>query len=275
MIRYDKTLKVYYSTKINDADVFSGFGTSDLGDGRDIENIKNFLKKTSKPYRQIVIPEQTHSANISVILNDVKNPSRMRVERRQAARSFVNTQDDKVLNILNMDGLISQEAGCVLTIRTADCAPIVYSDKKTGLYGISHQGWRGTFARLQSQMVKNFIDSGVNLENLTCAIGPAIGECCYEVGDDLYKQFFAEFSQYSKRVFNKRNGKWHLNLLLLNYLLLVDSGVNAKNIDFFPFCTKCNEEKFISARRMEKGDFPRQFNFIVKNDRITPRGQAV
>ncbi len=243
MITYDEELRIYYSTKINDTKYFSAFGTRDFGDGRDIKSIKNFLKENDIEYKQIVTLDQIHSTNIAV-LKDKANVGAERIE--------------------DTDGVIAQAKNTVLTTITADCLPLVFVDKKRGIIGISHQGWRGSLKRLAVKMIVRMVKLGSRKKDIIIAIGPGIGICCYDVDEDRYFEFKEEMEQYSDRIFSMRQGQRHLNLLLLNYLLLIDAGIKKENIDFFPFCTRCNKKRFFSLRGGKGRDRREMFNLVVK-----------
>jgi hypothetical protein len=243
MIKYNEDSKIYYSTKINDKNYFGGFSTKAQGDGRNVTNITNFLNDQKIGFRQIVTLDQIHSANVEV---------------------FAASPDSKIREIKETDGVVTKESQTALTVITADCVPIIFADKKTGVIGISHQGWRGSLKKMVVEMIDKMVEAGSKKENIIVAIGPSIGDCCYDISDDRYDQFLSELEVYTDKIFNIREGKRYLNLTLLNYLLLIDTGVKKENIDFFPFCTKCHEEKFYSARRIKKNDFPRQFSFLLK-----------
>lgn len=244
MITYDPNLQIFTSSLIFDNKHFSGFGTRQLGDGkRHLENIFNFFNNNVK-YSQIVIPEQIHSVNIE---------------------EYKIKSKEKLIKIEDVDGVITKESGVVLTVVTADCCPIVYADKKKGIIGISHQGWRGSVKRMVQKMIDKMIEAGSNISDIKAAIGPSINDCCYNIDDDRYYQFLEEFDGYSKEIFFNRGGHWHLNLMKLNYLLLRDKGIKKENIDFFPFCTKCDKERFFSLRRDKKLGLNEMFSFNMIN----------
>ena len=243
MITYDEELKIYYSSKINDSKYFSAFGTRDLGDGRDIKNIKVFLEENDTKYKKLLTLDQIHSINISVF--DSENGSEL--ER-----------------IEDTDGILTKNKDVVLSVITADCLPIVYADKKRGWIGISHQGWRGSLKRLVVRMVEGMVKLGSKKENIVVAIGPGIGACCYDIDEDRYFEFRQEFDGYSNKIFSMRQGKRHLDLTQLNYLLLIEAGIKKENLDFFPFCTSCNKKKFFSFRGSKGRDRREMFNLIVR-----------
>ena len=74
-----------------------------------------------------------------------------------------------------------------------------------------------------------------------------------------------EFDGYADKIFHRHQGKLHLNLALLNYLQTKELGVPEKNIDHFPFCTRCDKKRFFSFRRDKKQDYGEMFSFIVMN----------
>ncbi len=243
MIIYEPDLKIYYSSFINDNAIFSGFSTKPLGDGKyHIENIFKFFDSNYIAYKKVVIPEQIHSINLEVF-NSKNNEN---LEKREET-----------------DGLITKEKGVVLTVVTADCLPLIYADKSQGVVGISHQGWRGSVKRMAQKMVDKMVENGAALDSIKIALGPTIGECCYNIDDDRYYEFREEFDGYTDKIFHRRSGQWHLNLALLNYLLLLEKGLKKENIDFFPFCTKCDEERFFSFRRDKKADYGEMFSFVL------------
>ncbi len=243
MITYDSNLKIFYSTLINNEKFFGGFGTRYLGDGRRIDNIFNFFNNNVISYKKIVIPEQIHSTNVSV---------------------FNSSLVDNIEKISETDGVITKDVNSVLTVITADCSPIMFVEKQYGIIGISHQGWRGSVKRLGQKMIKKIVELGGKKENIFVAIGPSIGECCYDIDDERYYQFIEEFDGYSKKIFHRRQGKLHLNLSLLNYLQLKEIGIPEKNIDHFPFCTRCDKKRFFSFRRDKKEDYGEMMSFVVK-----------
>lgn len=245
MIKYDNHLKIFYSSLINDGFYFSGFSTKELGDGRKIGVIFDFFKKNNLQFRKIVVLEQIHSANIIF---------------------FESSSNDRVFEkISDTDGIITKEKNTILVVRSADCLPLVFVEKETGIIAISHQGWRGSIKRMAQKMIDKIVEVGGKKEKIIVAFGPAIGQCCYHIDEDRYYQFKEEFDGYSDKIFSYRRGKIFLNLGLLNYLLLLEKGIDKRKIDFFPFCTKCDKKRFFSFRRDSKKDYGEMFNFIFKN----------
>lgn len=243
MISYDQNLKIFTSSLINSDRFISGFSTKAQGDGRKTNTILNFLNLNEIKYRKVVVPEQIHSANVAV----VKEPDR-----------------EVLTKIEETDGVVSLEKEVVLTCITADCCPIIFKDDVSGAIGIAHVGWRGTFKKMPQKMISKMGELGAATKNIKVAIGPSIGACCYDISDDRYWQFLEEYERYAKLIFQHRGGKWHLNLSLLNYLLLKEIGLEKNQVDHFPFCTKC-DSRFFSFRRDKKDEYGETFSFVVKS----------
>ncbi len=244
MIKYNPQLKIFYSNLLDNQHYFSGFATSNLGDGRKDNTIWSFFHESKYKIKQLVRLKQIHSTNIKVW-----------EEKGNLNNSVV---------IENTDGVITKEKNAAFIAITADCVPIIFQDPFTGTIGISHQGWKGSLNRLTQKMVTELQKLGSKTENLRVAIGPAINQCCYDIDENRYKMFQTEFSHYSYKFLSTPNRKHFLNLIYLNYLQLIEAGVKKEHIDFFPFCTRCDSGRFFSSRRLKQDDFPRMFNFVLK-----------
>ena len=211
MIVYDNKNYYFYSTLINDGVIFSSFGT-----------------KVSRKANDIVFPSQRHTDNIVIV----------------SSENDVSPQTEA-------DGIVTRGKNSAIGIYTADCVPILFVDKKAGIIGASHQGWKGTFKRLAQKMIKQMVDMGAQTNNIIAAIGPAIGGCCYRFYGERLEEFKKEFPLYLNESFSERNGEGYLDLSRLNYLQLRESGIPANHIDHFPFCTCC-DSRFFSYQREGK-----------------------
>ncbi|MGH9485402.1 MAG: polyphenol oxidase family protein, partial [Terriglobales bacterium] len=93
------------------------------------------------------------------------------------------------------DGMISRSPGTLLTIRTADCCPVLLVDVQRRAVAAVHAGWRGTLARVAQVAVGEMRAAfGARPEDIRAAIGPCIRGCCYEVGDEVRQAFAARFA---------------------------------------------------------------------------------
>jgi len=106
------------------------------------------------------------------------------------------TQADNGTWVEHVDGLITDQPGCVLSMNFADCAPIFLYDPRRRAIGLGHAGWRGTVADLPGAMVRAMsAEFGSDPADLIAAIGPCIGPCCYEVGEDVIAAVGAAFEE--------------------------------------------------------------------------------
>lgn len=88
------------------------------------------------------------------------------------------------------DAGVSDAPDLALVVLTADCAPLLMADRRSGAAAAVHAGWRGTAARVAVAAIEALQrEFGSRPEDVTVAIGPAIGPCCYEVGTEVVDVF--------------------------------------------------------------------------------------
>jgi YfiH family protein len=164
------------------------------------------------------------------------------------------------------DALITQERGVTLALSFADCVPIVFHDPVRHIIGIAHGGWRGTARGIVLTTIAEMHEQfGCRSQDIYAGIGPAIGDCCYEVSEQVHQHFmgttdFAEIptaehlrelvresAVFSKQRLSDRTSL-RLNLQATNYKQLLMAGVPAKQIEVMEICTSCNTDRFFSHR---------------------------
>jgi len=102
------------------------------------------------------------------------------------------------------DALVTATPGVTLLIFTADCTPLLFHDPVTGAVGAAHAGWRGTAQNIGGKVVETMVrEFGCKPENIQAAIGPNIGRCHFETGEDvpaaLLEQFGPEVETYIEK----------------------------------------------------------------------------
>ncbi len=171
------------------------------------------------------------------------------------------------------DGLMTDEPGLLMGIRTADCIPILVADRKRRAVAAFHAGWRGTVQRIvESGIGRMRLQFGSRPEDLIAAIGPGIGPCCYAVGEELLSSFESQFA-YARSLFREvydsdpvRNKypllfmtqrapghssigpSLHLNLVEANRRQLLAAGLRPRSIHLVGGCSSCHRELFFSHR---------------------------
>jgi YfiH family protein len=150
--------------------------------------------------------------------------------------------------IYDTDALVTQAPGVLLMLRFADCTPIWLYDPTQGAIGLAHAGWRGTVAgtaRAAAEAMQSAF--GSKPADLVVGIGPAIGPCCYEVGEDVALAVRNAFPDlFPQLLVPRTNGKWHLDLWAANWHILARSGV--RQIEVAGVCTACHSEEWFSHR---------------------------
>ena len=156
------------------------------------------------------------------------------------------------------DGLISSEPGLLVGIQTADCIPVLVADSKRRVVAAFHAGWRGTVNRIvESGVARMQREFGSSREDMTAAIGPGIGPCCYAVGSEVLSSFESQFP-YGRDLFheikdpaltNQSVGPTlHVDLVEANRRQLVSAGLKPESIHRTGGCTHCMNDLFFSHR---------------------------
>ena len=88
------------------------------------------------------------------------------------------------------DVIVSDDPDAAIGVRVADCAPILLADRRRGVVGAAHAGWRGTVQRAAIAAVDAMVrEFGSAPSDLVAAIGPCLGACCGEVGEEVVRAF--------------------------------------------------------------------------------------
>jgi YfiH family protein len=143
------------------------------------------------------------------------------------------------------DAIISKQPGVTVSIRTADCLPILIVDPGTRAVAAVHAGWRGVVAEIAPKAVEAMtLEFGTRPEDLEIAIGPGIGLCCFEVGPEVAGQFRAFFPER-----NDLDRRAKLDLVETVCRQLRRNGVGMGQISTSGLCSCCRPELFESYRR--------------------------
>jgi len=178
------------------------------------------------------------------------------------------------------DALLTDQAGILLAVRTADCLPLLMVDPIHRAIAAVHAGWRGALGRIiekaVGEMRRRFDSAPLSL---LAVLGPSIRVCCYEVGEDVEEAFEGRFPNADKFL-RKRPGQpasrpQHYSLSFLNvqppghsvgpkpsaHLDLVavakdqlrGAGLAPRHVAAVDFCTACHSDLFYSYRRDGSG----------------------
>jgi YfiH family protein len=157
------------------------------------------------------------------------------------------------------DALWTDATEAWVGIRTADCVPILLSSADGTRVAAVHSGWRGTAGRIAEVAVATLGREGAGAGTLRAAIGPCIGVCCYEVGEDLAARFTDAFGA---DVVRRGGPRPHLDLRLAVRRTLLQAGLAETHIEDVPGCNACEPARFFSHRR-DQGGTGRHLAFIA------------
>ena len=198
-----------------------------------MENYRRIAAVMKEDITAFVCSDQTHTTNV--------------IRVGKAERGIGITKEKPYTDV---DGLVTNESGVVLSTFYADCVPLFFVDTKNKAIGLSHSGWRGTVGRMgHKTLVKMKEEYGTSPEDVVAAIGPSICQSCYEVSEDVAYKFIEEFEGFEKEILiDKGNGKYQLDLWKANEIVLLQSGILKENLAVTNICTCCNSKLLFSHR---------------------------
>ncbi len=150
------------------------------------------------------------------------------------------------------DVAVSDDTVSAIAVRVADCTPVLLGDRKLGVVGAAHAGWRGTVRGAAPAAVRAMQESfGSDPADLVVAIGPCLGACCGEVGPEVMTAFrdAGHPSASLDRWFGPGAGdRLQLDLPLANRDQVEAAGVPGAQIHVAGLCTKTFADLFHSYR---------------------------
>ena len=199
------------------------------------ENFRRIADILGCGMEDFVLTHQTHTTNVRVITE------------ADRGKGIVKERDYE-----DVDGLVTNVPGIVLSTFYADCVPLYFVDPVKKAIGLSHSGWKGTVNKMGKVTVQKMTEEyGSNPDDIIAAIGPSICVDCYEVSMDVADAFmdaFANAENLSKIVLPKNEEKAMLDLWQANYAVLLEAGLKREHISMPDICTACNKEVLFSHR---------------------------
>lgn len=142
------------------------------------------------------------------------------------------------------DAAVTRTSDLVLTVRTADCLPVLLADRAGSVVAVAHAGWRGLAAGVLQAALSAM---AVPPRDVVAWIGPAIGPHAFEVGRDVYDAYCASDSGAASCFVPLREGKWHADLAGLARRRLTAVGVH--DVAVHGGCTYSEPARYFSYRR--------------------------
>lgn len=206
-----------------------------VGDDRQnvLDNYKIFCDAVGVRPDNIVFGQQVHKTNV------------YHVTEKDRGKGILRKSD-----ILEIDALITNVPNISLVTFHADCVPLYFVDPVNSVIGLAHAGWRGTVAKIGSNVIKEMQDVyGSDPNNILAGIGPSISKCCFEVDVPVYEEF-ARLECSEDCITKAGTDKYYIDLQKVNRQILIQAGLLDKNIETSNICTKCNTDLFYSHRVM-------------------------
>lgn len=208
----------------------------DLGDDPAAvqENHRRFFQAAGADVSRAVLSKQVHETTVRLCTS------------ADAGKGLFLDRD------YTADALITNEPDLPLTVFSADCSVILLHDPVHKAIGAVHAGWRGCAAGILEKTVRSMAEwFGSRPEDLLAAIGPCIGQCCFETDHDVADAMIAALGEEAAAPYLERRGvKWQVDLAGLNRRWLLRAGLSPEQIDVCGLCTACHPEWFWSHRKM-------------------------
>ena len=207
-----------------------------VGRGDDMENVREnyrrFCAAVGTDAQRVVLSKQIHEDGVR------------HVTEADAGKGLWQERDYS-----SVDGMVTDAPHLPLVVFSADCNVILLHDPVRGTIGACHAGWRGTALGIAAKTVREMVRLfGCDTANIHAAIGPAIGQCCFETDADVPEALQAALGDEVSPYITWDAQKYHVDLKAINALWLRKSGVT--QIDISTACTACEPELYWGHRKM-------------------------
>ena len=147
------------------------------------------------------------------------------------------------------DALVTDDPSRLLSVRVADCVPVLLSDEDGRTVAAVHAGWRGVVAGIVVEALRELARvANQPIERMIAAIGPAISFDAFEVGSEVLEEFERAFGREAP-ILRLNNGKGRVGLREALRRQLLGAGVREDRIDTTDRCTYRDADEFFSHRR--------------------------
>lgn len=146
------------------------------------------------------------------------------------------------------DGIVTATPGLAIAVLTADCQPVLFADREAGVIGAAHAGWRGAMDGVLEATIDTMEGLGADRGRITAAIGPAISQRIYEVGEEYFERFFDEDPANARFFVNgEAPDKYLFDLPGYGLSRLRAAGIG--DAEWTRHCTYRDPDRFYSYRR--------------------------
>ena len=192
-------------------------------------------------YNTIIRPDFEHTNNVEKI-DEMVTPD--------------NKPNLRGIGFPNVDGLVTNKSDITLMSTNADCLLILLYDPIKNVIGSIHSGWRGTIGKIVLNAINKMKEEyDCNPSDIEAYLSPSIRKCHFEVDEDV-KKLFKDTFEYTNRIdeiiekgeIKEGKQKYLVDNILINKIILEESGVKKENIIDSGICSICSCEKIHSCR---------------------------
>jgi YfiH family protein len=161
------------------------------------------------------------------------------------------------------DAAVTRERGMVLSVLTADCAPVLFADVASGVIGAAHAGWKGALAGILEETVDRMVEIGAERSAIVAVIGPTISQSAYEVGPEFLQRFIDDDRENTRFFANGKEDRYQFDLPGFALWRLRESGIG--HAEWTRHCTYSDPSRFFSFRRSvheKSADYGRMISTI-------------
>ncbi len=182
-----------------------------------------------------------------LILNDQMSFESSPKWLQQTHSDIVLMSEDILPDTIEADASFTISKNEICAVLTADCLPVLFSDRHGECVGAAHAGWQGLAKGILQKTIQA-MSQYVKPEYAW--LGPAIGPASFEVGEDVYEAYMQSNPEYKQAFKVKESGKWNLDIYQAAKIVL-----EAADIPYVyggTYCTYQDEKLFYSYRRNSK-----------------------
>jgi YfiH family protein len=173
----------------------------------------------------------------------------VRVRQVHGRDVLVVREGDVIEPLAEADALVTTDPARVVSVRVADCVPILIADRGRRAVAAVHAGWRGTANGVVTAAVEALEALGIPASDLIAAIGPSIGPCCYQVDARVREDFARRYPGADSWFTPDGDARWRLDLWCANEAQLESAGVSAGSILRAATCTADGLSHWYSHRK--------------------------
>jgi hypothetical protein len=206
------------------------------------ENRARFAASVGARPQALVTPYQIHSAHVVV-----------------ADQPWTRATAPKA------DAVVTATPGLAIAVSTADCVPVLFADPVARIAGAAHAGWRGAMSGILDATLEAMERLGAARARIAVAIGPAISQPAYEVGEE-FEEKFLEHDPENARFFARKSASARPHFDLTGYAAERLKAAGAAGVENLQLCTYQDNTRFFSYRRSchrNEPDYGRQISAIM------------